>query len=211
MISVERLVVGVLQTNCYILSDGKFSVVIDPGAEPERILGRIKSLKSEVKAILLTHGHFDHIGGVNEIKNATGAEVIAHEKEVEVINNPDLSNPFSVSTSEEKLILDRLVKGGDVLEFGNIKIEVLETPGHTYGSVCYLVNDFLFTGDTLFKGSVGRTDIGGDYGLMQSSLLKISKLPARLKIFPGHDDETTLEEELKSNPYLLNLEKVDEI
>lgn len=211
MLTIEKLVVGVLQTNCYILTEEEGCVVIDPGAEAELILKRLDSSGRELKAVLLTHGHFDHTGAVHEIRDATGVKVVACEKEVELLANPDQSSPFSSVSPNEELIPDRLVRDGDVLIFGNMKIEVLETPGHTYGSVCYLVNDYLFTGDTLFKGSIGRTDIGGDYFLMKKSLEKISRLPKNIRIFPGHDDVSDIKEELKSNPYLSGLEKVDEI
>ncbi len=189
----RTLVLGDYQVNCYLLSDdGGRAVIIDPGYEAERILRAVKEEALEVKAIFLTHGHFDHIGAVKPLAQALGCPVYLHPKEVTL--PPYLTQGLLYYTEE--------YGQGDEITVGDLTFRVLETPGHTAGSVCLLCEDCLFTGDTLFAGSCGRTDLGGSMLDMLASLKGLAALEGNCKVFPGHGPETDLDHERKTNPYI---------
>lgn len=187
-------------SNSYILTaDGKTAVVIDPSEEG--IFALCKENGLECKCALLTHGHFDHIGGCGELyKNSV--PVYCGEKEKDLIFSKDYLSIFG-GVRVPKFEISRTFKDGDEAELCGIKFQVLETPGHTEGSVTYLAGDCLFTGDTLFKGSVGRTDLPtGDFTKILKSVKKLSSLAGNYKVYCGHEDDTTLENERENNPYL---------
>ncbi len=192
--------------NCYLVTDKKTneSFLVDPGAYGTRQSEYIKSQGIEsLKYILLTHGHYDHIMGVKRFKEDFGAEVVIHENDEDCLRSPIKSLAITHGLKFPKAEADVVVLGGDSLTFGEDKIEVIHTPGHTKGCVCYKLGDMLFTGDTLFKGTVGRTDFpGSSYVEMLESLTKLKELSGDYKVFPGHEGATTLENERRNNPYM---------
>ena len=193
----KQIPVGPLENFSYILGDEKTkeSAVIDPGFEPDKILDEANELGAEIKYIILTHSHSDHAGAVERIKAETKASVVLHESEKGDID-------FS-----EKLEPDVIVRDGENLKVGELEFKFIHTPGHTPGSMCILVENKLITGDTLFDGSIGRTDLmGSDTGQMEASLKKLAKLPDNTEIWPGHNYGTkahsTIGEQKKINAFL---------
>jgi len=199
---IKKLVVGPLENNCYSIADEitKETLVIDPGDEPDRILELINENNFKVKYILCTHAHLDHVGAVPDIKKETGAKIVIHRDEYEIYKR----------ASEQAAIwgyeLDPLpepeifISDGDKLEIGNLKLEVLHTPGHSPGGICLYGEGILITGDTLFAGSVGRTDFyGGDIEKLKRSFKRLISLSNKVKILPGHGPESTIGKEKESN------------
>ena len=195
MLTIHTLTLGTYGTNCYIDNDSasKTCCVIDPGYTPEKILDEVNALGLTVEAILLTHGHFDHVGGVKEIAAETGCDVYLCADE--------LTLPPQITAGQ--LYYTKTYGEGDTLHLAGLTISVIRTPGHTRGSVCLLVDDAMFSGDTLFAGSCGRTDLpGGSGAAMRASLRRLAGLSADYRVYPGHDMDTTLAEEKRYNPYL---------
>ena len=195
MLQIHTLPLGDYQTNCYILHQegNRDCVVIDPGYEPEIILSCLSEKGLTLQAILLTHGHFDHVGAVRELAAQTDCRVY--------LNPKDLSMPPMLTAGP--LYYTNTYGEGDLLDIAGISFRVLETPGHTPGSVCLMAEQNLFSGDTLFSGSCGRTDLpGGDYRAMKESLKRLSALREDYNVYPGHGSNTTLAWEQKTNPYL---------
>ncbi|MBQ7875452.1 MAG: MBL fold metallo-hydrolase [Oscillospiraceae bacterium] len=198
---IHELVVGPLKTNCYIVtSDQNHAVVIDPGFEAEKIVAKIRELGAKPKFILLTHGHFDHIGGVNALKRTFPEmkSVIMREDE-DICLDPSLINKeIGVVTQPEMLFAD-----GDIVKLDDLSFKFIATPGHTKGSACILCEDKLFTGDTLFSRGYGRTDLyGGSTRDMKASLKKIGALEGDYEVYPAHGPHTNLKTERYANPYL---------
>ena len=190
---IHELVVGPLKTNCYIVtSDMNHAVIIDPGFDAEKIAAKIRELGAKPKFMLLTHGHFDHIGAVKPLAQALGCPVYIHPKEATL--PPYLTRGFLYYSEE--------YEQGDEITVGDLTFRVIETPGHTNGSVCLLCEDCIFTGDTLFAGSCGRTDLGGSMLDMLASLKSLAALEGNYRVFPGHGPETDLDYERKTNPYI---------
>lgn len=206
---VERLVVGMLQTNCYIVGDPETrqAAIIDPGGDADRILARVQTLKLEPVAVLLTHGHFDHVLDAWTIKERTGSRVFLNRKDEPLLTDSKvgLGTLFGSLIRTAKGEVDHFLEEGDRITFGSIVLEVLETPGHTPGHVSFLASDanIVFVGDTLFAGSIGRTDFpGGSYPqLIRSVQEKIFPLPGQTLVCPGHGPETTVEQERRTNPF----------
>ncbi|WRS28243.1 MBL fold metallo-hydrolase [Oscillospiraceae bacterium MB08-C2-2] len=199
--------VGMLGTNCYILaSEEKNCVTIDPGAQPERLAGEITKNGWNLRHILLTHGHHDHIGGVKKLMEAfPEADLYIGEGDAEMLADSSKSlAAFRYDDDGDFLLKNvKTLKEGDTIALDELTFQVLETPGHTKGGVCYLCADQIFAGDTLFAGDVGRTDLyGGDYQQLKASLAKLAALKGNYKVYPGHGDSTTLEEERRNNPYV---------
>jgi glyoxylase-like metal-dependent hydrolase (beta-lactamase superfamily II) len=186
---IEVVVTGMIMENCYIASDGDGrAAVVDPGDDAGRIIKAIERGGCSVEWILITHGHFDHIGAAAALKERTGARVAIHAADGAALRfRPDME-----------------VKDGDVIRCGEMEFAVIETPGHTPGCVCYICGDAMFSGDTLFRESVGRTDMpGGSFADMRRSLIKLRDLSyERLDVFPGHMEPTTLEHERIHNPFM---------
>ena len=191
--------------NCYLVcdEDTKDAFLIDPGAYGLRQSEYIKSQGVNLRYILLTHGHYDHMLGVKQFKEDFGAKVVIHNEDEACLSSPLKSLAITHGLKFPKTEADMLVGDGDTLAFGNSEIEVIHTPGHTKGSVCYKLSDMLFTGDTLFKGTVGRTDFpGGSYKEILASVQKLASLEGDYKVYPGHEGLTTLENERRNNPYM---------
>lgn len=195
MLTIHPLVMGAYQTNCYIIHEQHSSAccVIDPGYNPETILDTLDALGLTLEAILLTHGHFDHVGAVRDLAADTGCQVY--------ICAEDLALPQQLTAGV--LYHTQTYAEGTRLHLAGLDITVLQTPGHTPGSVCLLIDDTLFTGDTLFAGSCGRTDLpGGSWEQMRRSLDRLASLEPNYWVLPGHGESTNLSDEKKHNPYL---------
>lgn len=202
---IHTLQLGELHANCYIAeTDPGRCVVFDIGGSSRMLLEYLKMKKLHLSKILLTHGHFDHIGGVEEVRAATGAEVYIHENDAPMLSSAAKSLHSSMSIMPFVPITDyTIIRGDCFINDGSCTFRVLHTPGHSYGSVCYVCDDVIFSGDTLFCCSVGRTDFpGGNTEFMMQSLGKLWELPGDYKVYPGHNESTTLDYERQNNPYM---------
>ncbi|MCK4427959.1 MAG: MBL fold metallo-hydrolase [candidate division Zixibacteria bacterium] len=203
---LEILTVGELVTNCYILGDEKTqeAVVIDPGGDFEIIEAHLKKLKLEVKYIILTHGHVDHIGALSQLKKATKAEILIHSKDSAMLYDPNQNLSIFSGDKITATKADRLLEEGDIIQCSGIKLEVLHTPGHTPGGISLLTDKMIFTGDALFCGSIGRTDFpDSSYQELISSIKdKLLSKDDDFIIYPGHGPSSTIGEERKNNPFL---------
>ena len=187
--------VGDYQTNCYMAwgTDSESCVIIDPGYEPEHLLEQLRRENKSLAAILLTHGHFDHVGGVKHLAAETGCKVYICAADLSL--NPAITAGaiYYTDTYQE----------GDTLTLAGLSLQVLQTPGHTPGSVCLLCEDVLFSGDTLFAGTCGRSDFpGGNYNDILRSLQRLATLPGNPAVLPGHGEPSTLDIERRTNPFL---------
>ena len=202
--TVTYFPVGELRANCVILCDGNgHAAVVDPGGEASRILEKVCAMGATVDAILLTHAHFDHLLGVRDLQAATGAPLFVHEDDAAALSDASL-NLMSMVCTPYALSADRLLKDGDAVSVGTDTWTVLHTPGHTRGSVCYYGDGVLVSGDTLFAGSMGRTDLpGGSTTQMVQSLRRLSALPEDVRVIAGHGEETTIGFERRHNPFLM--------
>lgn len=203
MVNVLALTLGDYQTNTYIVHDSavKTCVVIDPGYEGQSILDKVRSLGLTIQAVLLTHGHFDHVGAVEQIVEQTQCALWMHRADWEKPPAPINSYLYPLANNDFTEI--SFCREGDVIEAAGVRFSVLETPGHTEGSVCYRCPEALFSGDILFAGSCGRTDLpGGDRRAMAASLKHLAELEGDCRVFPGHGSSTTLSREKRTNPYL---------
>ena len=186
MLQMKNLTVGALSTCCYILWDdaAESCVVIDPGAEPERILAACEG--RGIEAILLTHGHFDHIGAVAELAK-TGAEIVIHREDAPMLGDPRLNAGWLVGWNITAPQATRTLREGETITYAGVTFTVLHTPGHTPGSVCYQAGEKLFTGDTLFHYGYGRTDLpGGSMRQLAESLRRLQTIAGECEIYPGH-------------------------
>ena len=194
MLKIHTLTLGMYQTNTYIIHEenSKSCCVIDPGYQANTVLEELEQLGLTLDAILLTHGHFDHVGAVKDLAADTDCRVFLCPADTQL---PPMftAGPLYYTDSYTE---------GTVLNIAGLYIRVLHTPGHTPGSVCLMVDDALFSGDTLFAGSCGRTDIGGDWATIQKSLKRLANIEADFKVFPGHGGSTTLADEKRYNPYM---------
>lgn len=205
---LKTIVVGAYGTNCYVVGSEttKQGMIIDPGAEPRNILAVVDKLGLSIVWIVITHSHFDHIGALKAVKDATGAKVALHEMEGEnggqalmqalgMVMSGSLSKPVKP---------DMLLKDGDILDVGDLHFTVLHTPGHSRGGISLVGHGVVFSGDTLFNSGVGRTDFPGcsQEQLMNSIYQKLMVLPDETVVFPGHGPETTIGDERKMNPFL---------
>ncbi len=200
---IKTLIVGPIQENCYIASDpqSQEAIVIDPGDEADMIMDYIREMELQVKYILLTHGHHDHIGAVAEVKAKTNALVAIHADDQTMLTDAG-KNLGDITLSPADMILHN----NDVISFGSYHLRVIYTPGHTQGGCCYYeaAEKVCFTGDTLFKGTVGRTDLfGGDYGAILVSVReRLAIVADDCAIYPGHGPRSTMAYERKVNPYV---------
>ncbi len=204
---IRSLPVGQLEGNCLIIADeaSKDCMVIDPGDEPDTILDTIKANGLKVIYIVCTHGHFDHVGCVGDIKQATGADIVIHKDEIEIYQAAkDMASfwGFDIDPLPEPEIK---VQEGDIIKLGGLSFEVFHTPGHSPGGICLYADGLVITGDTLFAGSVGRTDFyGGDISKLRDSFRRLMSLPENTKVLSGHGPATTIGKEKKTNMFSFN-------
>lgn len=203
---INYLRVGQLATNCYIVcnDETRQCAVIDPGADAARIADAVRKSGCALHTILLTHGHFDHIGAVRSLLAEFGCKLAVPKAELDFLNNPHRNLHSSMSGEDfAPFAPDILYEDGDTVQAAGLSFKALHTPGHTPGSSCLLCDDVLFTGDTLFAGSAGRTDFpGGDPAAMRVSLQKLAALAGDYQVLPGHGPFSTLKKERVENPYL---------
>lgn len=201
-INVRQMIVGPIGTNCYLVNrtGSQLAIIIDPGAAAHRIQAELTKQGWKATAILLTHGHFDHIGAIPDLEEKETLPYYLHEEDQELIQSPEANvslmfgHPYSVKP-------DRLIKDGDKLEIDGIEFQVIHTPGHTQGSCCFYIQEagLLFSGDTLFCASHGRTDFptGSESAIIHSIKDKLFLLPDETRVLPGHNSETTIKAEKK--------------
>lgn len=203
---LEGFPVGPMAANCYIIGcpETKEAAVVDPGAEGGRILRRLEQLGLKCRYIILTHGHADHIGAVGQVKEATGAEVLIHREDGKMLTSPASNLSLYVGMALSFNPAERLLEDGDTVTVGKLTLKVIHTPGHTPGSISLEVGDCLITGDTLFAGSVGRSDFpgGSHQQLIRSIKEKLLVYPPETKVLPGHGPASTVGEEARYNPFL---------
>jgi hydroxyacylglutathione hydrolase len=203
-LGVERLTLGELETNCWLVDDGAGGplIVIDPAAEPDAILAAIGG--RAIAVVVLTHGHFDHLGAAAAVTAATGAPLAVHALDASRITDAEANGGAAFGFAFTAPAASRLLADDDTIEAGGVRLTVLHTPGHTAGSICLLADDdggpVLFSGDTLFAGSVGRTDFpGGDARALKASIARLASLAPATLVHPGHGPDTTLEREARVN------------
>ena len=203
---LETLVVGPLQVNCYILGDEAThqGIIIDPGDDAREIIDAIKRHQLEIVAIVNTHAHFDHVGALTAVREFTNAPFMLHAAEAPLLASAKLSAAMFGLSVETPKPADRLLSEGDQVVAGSIALKVLHTPGHTPGGICLLDGMLVFTGDTLFQSSIGRTDLpGGAYGTLMASIRdKLLPLPDNTIVHAGHGDATTIGAEKQFNPFV---------
>jgi hydroxyacylglutathione hydrolase len=207
---IFSLLVGALEVNCYIIADprSREAIVIDPGDNADEILDLIQTKSLNVKYILNTHGHIDHIGANTALRKALHAPIAIHHADANLLRNATLNGAALFGFPFTEHSPDLLLNDNDAIESPHLKLTLLHTPGHSPGSACFLAKDCIFTGDTLFAGSVGRTDLlGGDPRQLSRSLKnKILPLPDSLTVYCGHGAITTIAAERRSNPFLTDLQ-----
>ena len=185
---------GSLYTNCYMAwGEGDGCFLVDPGFQADPILEQVRAKGKKVEAVLLTHGHFDHITGARQIAEETGCKVYIHKADLALPSQLTMGTlPYTDHYDE-----------GDTLKLAGLQVQVLHTPGHTPGGVCLLCGSAMFSGDTLFAGTCGRTDLpGGDYKQMLASLARLATLEEEYRVLPGHGEDSLLSYEKRSNPYM---------
>ncbi len=204
---IETLLLGELAANCHIIDCGcGLCAAVDIGNSPEKLLRYLEKCGLKLRAILLTHGHYDHIGGVEAVRQATGADVYIHEADASMLESGQKNLAYQITPAPyQPVTAYKTVQDGDQITVGDLQFSVMHTPGHTAGGVCYRTEDVLFTGDTLFAGSIGRTDLGGNPSLMRASLQKLRDLPGDADVYPGHGSSSSLSAERRSNPYMRSL------
>lgn len=204
---IEQLEVSPFMENAFILGceETKEAAIIDPGDEADRILSVVKALGLKTSVIINTHAHIDHIGAVQEIKEETGVKFLLHKAELPFVEAYDQQcRMFGVSFGKQPSV-DGFLDEGQIVKVGNLDVKVVLTPGHSAGGLCFIVGDAVFSGDTLFAGSIGRTDLpGGNYDtLIRMIKTKLLVLPPETRVFSGHGPATTIGREARSNPFLL--------
>ena len=201
---VNRLVLGAWRANCYIVSSETThqGLIIDPGDSPDSILKSVKELNVDIKVLVATHGHIDHIGAIGRLKRALGSSVAIHEEDATALQGD--GRFFWGMAFGPPMHADRLLREGDTINVSDLHFEVINTPGHTYGGICLYGHGVVFTGDTLFRHSIGSSGIGtGTHSQLLDSILdKLMVLPPDTVIYPGHGSQTTVGEEMKSNPHI---------
>ena len=207
--TVKKLIVGPMEANCYILADEKTkrAIIIDPGDEAEKILRKVNAEELEVIYIVNTHAHIDHIGANDMIREETGACLLIHSADAPFLEDPEMNLSIMIDKKRKFSSPTKMLEEGDQIRVDGISLRVLHTPGHTPGSICLHVKDKLFTGDTLFAGSVGRTDLpGGNLLDLENSIKeKLLVFSDEVIVYPGHGPQTTIGKEKQDNPFVRTL------
>ena len=199
---VNKITVGPLEENCFLISDKetKDAIIIDPGDEPDRIFDLIKKHGFKINVIVCTHAHFDHVSAIGDIKKETDAKVLIHQEDAELYEKVKDQAAFWGYDVNDMPKPDAFLNEGDEVRVGNLKFKVMHTPGHSPGGICLYGEGTIFTGDTLFHGSVGRTDLhGSDILKLKKSFNRLIDLPEDTKVFSGHGAETTIGQEKRDN------------
>ncbi|MDY0340706.1 MAG: MBL fold metallo-hydrolase [Coriobacteriia bacterium] len=199
---IARLTLGPLDTNCWLVDDGAGgpSLVVDPADEAEAILSAVDG--ASVEAVVLTHGHFDHIAAAREVCAATGAPLLVHAADAAGLTSAAGTGGAMFGLDVTAPPADRVLEDGDTVRAGDLTLVVIHTPGHTPGSICLSESGHLLSGDTLFAGSIGRTDFpGGDMAAMRRSIGRLASLSDDVRVYPGHGPETTIGRERRVNPF----------
>lgn len=203
---IKELVVGPIGANCIILGCEKTAeaVVIDPGDEADKILLSLAEARLTARYIINTHGHFDHVGANKRLKEATGADILIHSLDAPMLSELSTTAMAFGLRAENSPEADRLLEDGDEISFGDITLKVIHTPGHTPGGITLCTDTTAFAGDTLFYGSIGRTDLpGGNFNTLISSIKeKLFQLDDGVKVYPGHGPATTIGNEKRFNPFV---------
>lgn len=196
---IKKVITNQLEENCYIVSSMGEGIIVDPGGSSEIILKAAEGIK--IKYILLTHGHFDHIMAAGDILNKTEAKLLVPREDSEMLSDPGKSSGAMYGFFHDEIPFDKTLSEGDEIAFGNVLLKAMETPGHSKGSMCYIGNGVMFSGDTLFKGTIGRFDYENK-AEMVSSLKRLWALPSATVVYPGHGPATTISFEINNNPYV---------
>jgi hydroxyacylglutathione hydrolase len=203
---IKTLAVGPIMANCFIVGceNTKSAVVIDPGDEADKILMALAESQLTVKYIINTHGHFDHVGANKKLKEVTGAEILIHEGDADMLEQISIASQAFGMSVENSPPADRMIAEGDKITFGDITLNVIHTPGHSLGGISLSTDGVVFVGDSLFYGSIGRTDFpGGDYNTLISSIKnKLFPLGDEVVVYTGHGPETSIGQEKRMNPFL---------
>ncbi len=205
MAEIHTLVLGQLQTNCYIIQEEQEAIVIDPADEPERIIRMLKSINSKPSVIIATHTHFDHVLGIDGLRRQTGARFLIHREDLPMLESmQDRMQRFMGLQGPPPPKIDGYLKEGDIFKIGQEKLEVLHTPGHSPGSISLKGEGYVMTGDALFNQSIGRTDLpGGNMKTLVKSITeKLFTLDDDTIVYPGHGPETTIGDEKLANPFV---------
>lgn len=203
---LERIPAGVYAVNCYIIGDDKTdkAAVIDPGGDVDKIVDVLDENNFKLEYIILTHAHGDHIGGVEELRQRTGAPVYMHKDDLYMLKDSSVNHSISISGTKIETEADNFVNDGDILELGSLKMSIIHTPGHTQGGICVQVENVLLSGDTLFANSIGRSDLdgGNQEQLIDSIKSKLFILDEEVTVLPGHGPASTIRIEKLTNPYV---------
>ncbi|EFI42250.1 MBL fold metallo-hydrolase [Peptoniphilus sp. oral taxon 386] len=204
---IIRLTLGAYQTNCYIIFDkNNNSVIIDPGAEAKAIIKEIEDRNLTVDKIILTHAHPDHFGALDDVRKHFNVKAFLGRDDNIMLEDRSSELNLVLGLKPNKISADVLVEDGDLISFGDKYFKVISTPGHTPGGICLLIGNVLFSGDTLFCGSIGRTDLpGGDYETILESLKLLVQLPDNTIVLPGHGPESSIEYEKQNNPFIRSM------
>lgn len=208
-VEIKRIEAGPFATNTYYVESGDEAIIIDPGADVETLMERLPQNLKHIAGIISTHGHFDHFLGASELKEKFGCPFMIGKGE-----NDIMEWSYSVSLKYagmelKRINADRFLEEGDVISFGETTARIISLPGHTEHSIGLIIGDTFLTGDTLFKGTIGRTDFGGSMELMEKSLQRILTFEQELKVMPGHGPLSTLREEFATNPFLVDIREED--
>lgn len=201
---IIKIPLGSFQTNCYIVHNNQSAAIIDPGFSSDTVIKILEDNNLQPEKIILTHGHGDHIGAVRGLKNKYNISVIAHKNEKEILNNSKLNLSEVMETGAIEIDADEYVVDGDIIEISDMEFKVLYTPGHTIGGMCLYIDKYLFSGDSIFQYSIGRTDFPtGDYDTLINSIkTKIYTLPDETIILSGHGETTSVEFEKQYNQFV---------
>ena len=200
---IKCLPLGLIRSNCYCVTGDKGCIIIDAGFSSDKVLTLLKSHSDKEQLILLTHGHFDHIGGAEYLRKETGTPIAIGENDAAALSDNDVNMSTRFHAHYKAFTPDRLLKDEETFSVGDLSVRVMETAGHTAGGVCYLINGALFSGDTLFYESVGRTDHPfGDTLKLIASVKKLYRLPDDTPVYPGHGSQTTIRYEKSNNPFV---------